>query len=439
MSLGVALQSVLYYVVACSACHKSAHRRRRKREAVLAKAEKGELETEQPGLYRHPSPFSTNVYWREEQALGPGPPQRRAGKNERGSQHQLLSVGPGSSVGSSGGCSPGPGKDSTELHPAAEDTLHGDNWNRRRYQREDEDLWGHGVPPIPHRDRRGSNVGSSIGLVGIGRPEKAATEDYYTARNPPVNELHPPIVSTHPTNRSETRWMLQPPPSAKIMEGKERATLSRSDSGASKKGPDPALSRQIGERLMEEKRLAARRSHLDEASRSRASSKGKRGNAGTATPDGQRHDRDTRGSLETNASKRERRSRRHLRTSTSEDSIGPLDTSADHEPPADPGQARRSVQSPTKLVPPSLRASLQKSRTSSPHPPVLATISANTAASTNQLTVHRPDAFLNRRITATTPLLQEKGKGDIFDWNDPPSPFTSRSLLVQPKRHSMDL
>ena len=62
-------------------------------------------------------------------------------------------------------------------------------------QREDEVLWG--------QKKRSS--------------DKA---DYYIPRMPPVNDLHPPVASG-PKSRAEVRWMLQPPPSAKVMEGKE--------------------------------------------------------------------------------------------------------------------------------------------------------------------------------------------------------------------------
>ena len=335
MSLGVALQSVFYYVVACSACHKVSYRRRRKREAMQAKREKGRIETEEPGLYRHPSPFSTNVYWREELALGPGPPQKKSGKSDKSSQRQLLT---GSSVGSSTGGSPGRGTTSAEMQSTAEEALTGDNWNRRRYQREDEELWGHDLLPAARpQKRRGSNVGSSIGLVGIGHKDKVQPESYYTARNPPVNELHPPVVSTHPANKSETRWMLQPPPSAKIMSGKERANLSRSDSGGSRRGPELALGRRVGERLMEEKVRRAQWSGQVTPSRQSGSFKGKTGastGGGGRSPEGQPHDRDPRPSSESTASRSGRRKNRPPPVSVSDDGIDPLDISerADGEP-----------------------------------------------------------------------------------------------------------
>ncbi|KAI9677002.1 MAG: hypothetical protein M1817_006841 [Caeruleum heppii] len=256
MSLPVALQSVLYYFVACSPCRERAYRRKRKQEALQSKQLNSRIETEEPGLYRHPSPFSTNIYWREEMLLGPGPPPKRATKNnDKSSQRRLTGgtggTGGGSSLGSSAGTSTG---DKAEMHIAPDARLSGDGWNRKRYQREDELLWGHEIlHSVGHNHRRRGSKSSALGLVGISRAGTLTSDDYYTARNPPVNELHPPVVSSQPTHKSETRWMLQPPPSAKIMNGKERANRSRSDSGDSSRKGDVRLERQLSQKVMDEK------------------------------------------------------------------------------------------------------------------------------------------------------------------------------------------
>lgn len=180
-------------------------------------------------------------------ALGPGPPLK---KKDRERERQQRARGGGTDVGSSRELVTG---NSTDTGTSSADTvvarssLQGvpeveqeresdDGWNRRRYQREDEILWG-------------LDAGNEGG--------HAFSNQYCTARNPEVNDLHPPVVSTAPTHRSETRWMVQPPPSAKVMEGKERANRSRSGSGgsngSSRRGK-MSLGRQIGERTVEEKR-----------------------------------------------------------------------------------------------------------------------------------------------------------------------------------------
>lgn len=73
----------------------------------------------------------------------------------------------------------------------------------------------------------GRFVESKFGL------EKQVTEEdrynfYNAPRNPPVNEYHPPVVSSKPAHKDGLRWMLQPPPPAKVMEGK--VPVSRSGS-----------------------------------------------------------------------------------------------------------------------------------------------------------------------------------------------------------------
>ncbi|KAL9030416.1 MAG: hypothetical protein Q9180_006908 [Flavoplaca navasiana] len=149
----------------------------------------------------------------------------------------------------------------------------GDNWNRRRYQREDEILWG---------------------FDDMGEDRTGGNEDYTNVRNPAVNDLHPPVVSTISTNRSETRWMLQPPPSAKMMEGKVQASRSRSASGgsngSSKRG-EAGLGRQLGERMMEEKRRRGQASQTGSPAMSRVPTDERPMSSNPMTR-GQRHDRD---------------------------------------------------------------------------------------------------------------------------------------------------
>lgn len=269
MSLDVALQSVAFYVLSCATCSKINHRRKARATAKRERAEKHALETEQPGLYRHPSPFNTNPYWNEEILLGPGPPKRKdksSGEDSRTTSTRALNTaGQGSSLNSEGY----PGSSATTA--VTDRPLSGEGWNMKRYQREDEELWGregsdHDQPGTGQRIREAfaraeESMGSTFRLLegrisGIMKEDKDTERNpYYVARNPPVNDLHPPVVSTAPTSKEATRWMLQPPPSAKIMEGKERATRDRSTSRSSsrKAGDIENLSRQITERAIEEK------------------------------------------------------------------------------------------------------------------------------------------------------------------------------------------
>ena len=240
-------QSAIFYYISCAPCTKLNYRRKRRKQLKREKSEKALHEAEE-GLRHHPSPFSTNPYWNEEISLGPGPPQRKANRDGKGKPKDSRGLRTGG-VGSS-----------TETGTSSADTVvgeegveqirdSGEGWNKRRYQREDEILWG-----------KEEEEGKPTGMSPVSR-SASGNASYYQPRNPAVNDLHPPVVSTQPTDRSETQWMLQPPPKAKIMEGKEKANSpnrSRSGSGASKdskaSGKKPeSLGRQVGERLMESK------------------------------------------------------------------------------------------------------------------------------------------------------------------------------------------
>lgn len=201
-------QSAVFYYATCTPCAESRDRRKRRKEAARTQREKQKLErelvTDQPRPFPQPTPFSTNEGWREEIVLGPGPPARRGGKgNVRTNSWNTENSEQSSQVkkDKSGGL----------MHPL------GERWKSMRYQREDEPLWGQEVR------------GSSIGFSGRGRADPNEPSKYYTARVPPVNDLHPPIVSG-PCSRAETRWMLQPPPSAKVMAGKQKFDESPRDS-----------------------------------------------------------------------------------------------------------------------------------------------------------------------------------------------------------------
>jgi hypothetical protein len=298
MSLDVAIQSVAFYVLSCATCSKINHRRKAKAQAKKERAEKQALETEQPGLYRHPSPFSTNPYWEEEIQLGPTPNRKDKGGSKNNSSRALNTAGQGSSVISDGNLSTATSSSPTMVPP--DQRLSGDDWNRKRYQREDEELWGQGneAPPVGQRIRHvlaraEESVGSTLRLIEE-RLSKSVREEernpYYAARNPPVNDLHPPVVSTQPTSRGATRWMLQPPPSAKVMEGKERANRPRSESqGSSRKEVDGEnLSRQVTARAVEERlRRGETPSELELRSLTRPTSRAKTpAGTGIITPKG---------------------------------------------------------------------------------------------------------------------------------------------------------
>ncbi|KAL2845695.1 hypothetical protein BJY01DRAFT_177685 [Aspergillus pseudoustus] len=209
-------QSAVFYYATCTPCASSLDRRKRKKEAARSRSEREKYQsdaiiTDQPQLFPQPTPFSTNQGWMEELALGPGPPKRRGG--HRTTAHNRIESWDTGAWSTTSSHDPNI-SDSTSPRISKISSRHlGDRFNRMlRYQREDEPLWGEEIEV----------KGSSVGLSGRGRVDARAPSKYYIPRVPPVNDLHPPIVSG-PKSRAETRWMLQPPPSAKVMAGKERS------------------------------------------------------------------------------------------------------------------------------------------------------------------------------------------------------------------------
>ncbi|EUC43945.1 hypothetical protein COCMIDRAFT_38142 [Bipolaris oryzae ATCC 44560] len=251
------VQSALFHYASCAPCTGYSDGRKRRKAAKEARKLREKLELEQPGAYYHPEPTGTNAYWSEEIAMGPGPPPRRSRKTnttQRTGSRGLPTRGTQSSTLSKGGSSLD--VDHTAENRLSDDTLDDDNddetWNHKRYQREDEDLWGYDdhSTALEH-----TMTGSSVGGGGyqLQRPNVSRAGSYYVARVPPVNELHPPVVSLPSPDPSENRWMLQPPPKASVMAGKERAkNRSRSGSGASSR-VELSLGRQVSTRQLMQK------------------------------------------------------------------------------------------------------------------------------------------------------------------------------------------
>ncbi|KAH6650030.1 hypothetical protein F5144DRAFT_31347 [Chaetomium tenue] len=318
MSYLAALQSALFYVLACTPCNQLHTEHKTRQQARKEREMKERIVSEQPHLYRHPDPFDTNPYWGEEIRMGPSLPKKRKGSDAISkslSQRRLTaasrdgrpSIGTGSSavislseMGSI--ASPRPSLGPAELpgtgsaptvvpedypaSPTLSKTISistSADWNYKRYQREDEELWGHEPTWSGHKlmdaikqasTSAGRYMESKLGL------EKQITDEdrhnfYTTPRNPPVNEYHPPVVSSKPAHRDALRWMLQPPPPAKVMEGKVPVTRSASMvSAASRRTVSTrdagSLGRLVGERAVEA-RIRRGETPLDDELRSNPS------------------------------------------------------------------------------------------------------------------------------------------------------------------------
>ncbi|KAI9734143.1 MAG: hypothetical protein M1818_006652 [Claussenomyces sp. TS43310] len=426
MSLNVALQSVAFYVLSCSTCSKINHRRKARAIAKRERTEKHALETEQPGLYRHPSPFSTNPYWDEEIMLGPGPPKRKdkgtAGNSKNTSTRALATAGQGSSQDSEGNESTDPGSSTTRV--GTDGRLSGDGWNRKRYQREDEELWGRNgsesdAPGAGQRikdafARAESSVGITLRLLegrlsGMMKEDKEERSPYFVAKNPPVNDLHPPVVSTAPTSKEATRWMLQPPPSAKIMEGKERATLDRSGSrgsrGSGRKAVDGEnLSRHVAGRAVEERlRRGQTPTDVEMGFLTRPTTRAK--TAGTMTPKSQSVDTSRSHSIESGSDGDG--SRRRAMPS-------PFSIAADRRVSIDSIDSEPSPQVSSRQLAPmngGARPALETIKSSSMSVPKLHTVStahpanARTAKPLQELSPPAMDSTLNSRSPSPSAIL----------------------------------
>lgn len=295
--------------------------------------------------------------------MGPGPPkQKDKNGSKNASQRALNTAGQGSSYAGSSAMSSEPPSSPTADTEGTR--ISGDGWNRKRYQREDEALWGHDVPGPGQRIIDAiAKAGSQAGRLLEGRLSKSGPGKeeenpgtYYLARNPPVNDLHPPVVSTAPSSRDETRWMLQPPPPAKIMEGKERVNRSRAGSDLSRKGGEGApLSRQVTERLVDAKLQRGETPTFLEvcSSTSRAESRSK--TPISSRPNAQRDTGSRSSSLESSGSEVPRRKRK--------------------PPPISISTSARSSRDTIEHVPvPSTPPTASSIRTEQPNRPVLTTI-----------------------------------------------------------------
>jgi len=248
------VQSAVFHYVSCAPCTGYMYKKQRRKHAKEARKVRTKLQMEQPELYHHPEPTGTNPYWQEEITMGPGPPPRRARRTNTGSTRAITHVGTSAAVSQVG--SSIDGTRTEEEVRLSDETLDDDNWNRKRYQREDEDLWGFSDAVVPLQP---AMSGSSVGVAGLTRPGTSRSGSYYSARAPPVNDLHPPVVSLPSSDPANNKWMLQPPPKASVMNGKERATnRSRSGSGASSRVElnlqrEQSLQRQVSNKQLRHK------------------------------------------------------------------------------------------------------------------------------------------------------------------------------------------
>ena len=211
-------QSAIFYYVSCAPCTRVRDQRRKRKEAKQAKSQREMTVTEG---FQQALPSCTNPGWDEEIVLGPGPPPARLSKKElrkrdllreKLSSTYIAESDSAKSITRVGTTSTPDNNSGKSMSPGTRSKLSEESWYSRRYQRKDEPLWG-----------RNSDSMTSLGRISSIAHTIKHPESYYHPRNPEINDFNPPIISNIPLSPAENLWMLQPPPRAKVMEGKIRA------------------------------------------------------------------------------------------------------------------------------------------------------------------------------------------------------------------------
>lgn len=244
---------MVFLYAQCGPCLAWRQSRTQKKQYKFEKQERAKY-TDQPGIIRQPAPREVNPSWEEEILLGPGPVKKGRKRTNTKNSHE---------TSSSGTLAP------SEHAGGSLRNLIGDSkkrpmfWNFNRFQRPDEEYTYVDSPEEvvylpPGLIRKGSSVGVGAWVVDTQQPPSQPKRVYTPTSNmAPVNELHPPVVSSMPAKKEDRAWMTAPPPSSAFMHGKKAATTrSRSGSGNSSlqnQGSDAHLNRYVGQKLMEEK------------------------------------------------------------------------------------------------------------------------------------------------------------------------------------------
>ena len=267
--LAEAAQSAIFYYANCSPCIEARDERTRLKRAQRERKEREKKPVTEG--YVHPPPMSTNPFWREEICRGPSLPRkgkRKISAVKNSSQRDLTNQ-----TGSSVSMATNSSKQSAGPSPAVAESqdASGADFLTCPRQREDEELWGVHIRPferypsltstqadtlaasddrseqaqsprLAHRlvgavFKAGESAGRLVSpLIGRDGPSVASNHDRYnfyrssSIKTPPVNDYHPPVVSSRPAHVDGNKWMLQPPPPAAVMSG--HVPVSRASSVA---------------------------------------------------------------------------------------------------------------------------------------------------------------------------------------------------------------
>ncbi|RMD41090.1 hypothetical protein DV735_g4034, partial [Chaetothyriales sp. CBS 134920] len=192
--------------------------------------------------------FETNEQWTEEILLGPGPPEGWKGdsiyRNFKKATKKGKTMTPPSSPlavpsTAASDAPPKPGADRRfsnaidNVKESLKNSLLPERWNWKTHDREDEilvrisDKMNHAGDKVSRMWDRVTSANYSDDTRRIRKRSLTSESDQYDytrGKIPPLNNLHPPVVSQLPATKEEAAWMLLPPPSAAVMAGKEKPT-----------------------------------------------------------------------------------------------------------------------------------------------------------------------------------------------------------------------
>lgn len=252
MSWHRGLQSAIFWYASCAPCVAAKYEKERKRDAVRGREAREALAAEIPGMYRHPSPASTNPHWQTEIDAGPvllARGRKKTSTNGTGKNSKELKRGATQSSNHSGL----PSSIDLSSSGGSRDGRFDSKLHFQQFQRDDEQgpLSASSMERLPSN----STLDGMSSRSQISRPQRALMvddPDYVNHRNPQINDLHPATV-TRIASREEAKHLLAPPPTADFMEGRDRSGRSRSDSGGSRFSGRSAvpLSREMSQKMLE--------------------------------------------------------------------------------------------------------------------------------------------------------------------------------------------
>lgn len=248
--------SVCFFYLSCSPYHLRRRAREQRKKDKQDRAERERyIELGGPEQYQQPASFGQNPYWTQEIVLGPGPPASHQTKQQKRRLDRLRTV-----AALNRSDTPDRSRPDSQLEISRVDGIvasreaipESERW--KLHQRDDELLWG-SVTHLASAAESIESTSTRSQLAQLNSSQKSQPK-YAVARNPPINDMSPPIVCNPAQSETSNMWMLQPPPRAEVMSGHAIATRTRSDTASSvssRRTGQASLSRQLSKRIIDEK------------------------------------------------------------------------------------------------------------------------------------------------------------------------------------------